>query len=132
MKKVLLIVSLIAASSLGLAASSSPVRPQPIVTVSKTVASAPLGDLSKFRAVAVDTLTLVKANKLSAATARVKALETLWDASAAKLQAKNAGAWGKLDVLMDNVLGELRINKPQVKACASALEALLKQIDALK
>ena len=47
-------------------------------------------------------------------------------------QAFDAGAWGKLDVLMDNVLGELRINKPQVKACASALEALLKQIDALK
>ncbi len=101
-------------------------------TVLVKAARAPLGDLSKFKSIALDTLTLVKAKKLSAATARVKALETLWDTSAAKLQAMNQPAWGKLDVLMDSVLGELRIDKPQASACAKALETLITTMDSMK
>lgn len=132
MKKLLLVVSLVATSSLGFATSSSPGATQPVVVAGKTLAAAPLGDLSKFRVIAVDTLSLVKAGKLSAATARVKALETLWDTSAAKLQAKNPAAWGKLDVLLDNVLGELRIDKPQASACAKALETFIQTVDSLK
>ncbi len=131
MKKLLLIVSLIATSALSLAASSSGAT-QPVVIAGKTLAAAPLGDLSKFRVIAVDTLALVKSGKLSAATARVKALETLWDTSAARLQVKNAAAWGKLDGLLDSVLGELRIDKPQASACTKALETFVQTVDSLK
>ena len=132
MKKLLLIVSLVATSSLSLAASSSTSATQPVVIAGRTLAAAPLGDLSKFRVIAVDTLSLVKAGKLSAATARVKALETLWDTSATKLQVKNAVAWGKLDVMLDSVLGELRIDKPQAAACIKALETFIQTVDSLK
>ena len=131
MKKVFLAITVLTASSLAVANSSYAKSPSPVVVAQKS-SKAPLGDLSKFKAIALDTLALVKAKKLTAAATRVTALETLWDTSANKLQAMNPKAWGEMDVLMDSVLGELRIDKPTVAACQKALEAILKKMDSLK
>ena len=132
MKKVILAITVLAASSLAVANSSYIKSPSPVVIVAQKSVKAPLGDLSKFRAIALDTLVLVKAKKLTAAATRVTALETLWDTSANKLQAMNPKVWGEMDVLLDSVLGELRIDKPTVAACQKALEAFLKKMDSLK
>ena len=132
MKKVFLAITILAASSLALVSSSYALQSRSPVVVAQKSSKAPLGDLSKFRVIAVDTLTLVKANKLSDATIRVKDLETLWDNSASKLQAMNRTAWRKIDVVLDDVFGNLRIDKPTVADCTTALETLIKLLDSMK
>src|SRR3979409_2543020 len=91
-----------------------------------------LGDLSSFRAIAADTLAIVNTGNLSRAKARIKDLETNWDAAEAKLRPRNPEQWRTLDKAIDAALVQLRADKPQASASKDALQSLLASFDQSK
>jgi uncharacterized membrane-anchored protein len=93
--------------------------------------ASPLGDLSSFRKITEDTLSLVRANNLSAATTRVKDLETAWDNAQARLKSMNSSKWSVVDKSIDTVLRQLRAANPDPAGCKTALESLVSTLDAL-
>jgi uncharacterized membrane-anchored protein len=99
-------------------------------TVSVSSAS-PLGDLSSFRKITEDTLSLVRANNLSAATSRVTDLETAWDNAVGKLKSMNSTQWSVVDKSIDTVLRQLRATQQDPAGCKTALESLISTLDAL-
>ena len=88
-------------------------------------AAAPLGDVSTFRVITQDTLTLLNAGDQSGATTRIDDLETEWDNAQARLKPKNGAAWTAVDGKIDTVLRELRATSPNPGTEKAALTALL-------
>jgi uncharacterized membrane-anchored protein len=88
----------------------------------------PLGDLSTFRAIALDMSNLVKAGDWNNAKSRATDLESAWDDSAARLQAMNPAKWTQLDNAIDGVLKKTRASSPDA---AAALQTVLGVIDSL-
>ena len=88
-----------------------------------------LGDLSSFKTIANATLKLVIADKLPEAKARIKDLETAWDAAHKSLQALNKDKWTLIDNALDQSLKQLRTPTPTVAGSSTALNALLKAIN---
>jgi hypothetical protein len=131
MKKQLLTIAILASSPLLFAHASRPATPVPYGVI-QARAKAPLGDLSKFRIITVDTLQIAKSGDLKAAEKRITDMETAWDTSANKLQALDKVNWRKLDLALDHVLFELRADKPSTALCTKTLEDMLKVIDSLK
>jgi uncharacterized membrane protein YkoI len=88
-----------------------------------------LGDLSSFRTIAVDTLAIVNTGNLARAKARIKDLETNWDAAEAKLRPRDPEQWRILDKAIDAALVQLRADRPQALASKDALQNLLASFD---
>ena len=93
--------------------------------------TAPLGDLSAFRQIAVDTLALVRAGDLSRAKSRVGDLEFAWDNAQARLKAMNKDKWSSMDDAIDDVLSKLRAAKQDPAACGESLQSLIGLINRL-
>ena len=85
----------------------------------------PLGDLTIFRTITQDTLTLLQAGKQAEATTRIGDLEYEWDNAQARLKAMDKAAWTEIDGKIDTVLRELRAVSPKIQSEEAALEALL-------
>ena len=85
----------------------------------------PLGDLSVFRTITEDTLSLLNNGDQSGATARISDLEYEWDNAQSRLKEKDGKAWTTLDGKIDTVLRELRAVHPDAQGEKAALEALL-------
>jgi len=85
----------------------------------------PLGDLSTFRGITQDTLTLLNTGDQSGATARIDDLEIEWDNAEARLKPKDTAAWTEIDGKIDTVLRELRATSPDPVSEKTALTALL-------
>ncbi len=94
-------------------------------------ATMPLGDLSAFKKIVGDTLTLVNAGNLPAATTRIADLETAWDNGQAQLKPMNQEKWTVLDGEIDTVLRDLRAVNPSAAACKTSLEALMNELNTL-
>jgi hypothetical protein len=91
--------------------------------------SQPLGDLSSFRTIAVDTLAIVNTGNLTSAKARIKYLETYWDKAEARLRPRNPEQWLLIDKAIDAALTQLRADRPQASASKEALQELLASFD---
>jgi hypothetical protein len=95
-------------------------------------AGSKLGDLSEFRAIAVDVAALVEKNDLPGAKARIKDLETSWDSAEAGIKPRAASDWHLLDKAIDHALDALRSNPAKQNECTAAIDDLLKTFDSMK
>lgn len=95
-------------------------------TSSSSVTQAfPLDDISNFKKITEDTLSLVQEGNLSSAKSRVSDLETAWDKAEARLKPINKTKWNEIDNAIDKVLRQVRAVHQDANASKTSLEALL-------
>ncbi len=94
-------------------------------------ANAPLGDLSEFKIISEDALSLVRAGKLDDAKTRIADLEVAWDNNAGRLKSTDKKDWSVIDTEVDQVLSDLRARHQDAKACEASLVALIDILNSL-
>ena len=87
-----------------------------------------LGDLSAFRAIAVDTALLVDRDDLARAKARIKDLEISWDDAEPSLKPQ-AAAWHVIDKAIDRALAALRAGSSDTASSEQVFAELLAAIN---
>lgn len=92
-------------------------------------AAGPLGDLSSYRKIAVDTQKLVDKGELKAAKERIRDLESAWDEAEDKMRPKSEDSWQKVDKAIDRALAKLRAPNPKAPECLEKLQSLISIID---
>ncbi|MDR2007612.1 MAG: hypothetical protein LBQ34_01400 [Alphaproteobacteria bacterium] len=85
-------------------------------------------NLSEFRTIEEDVLSMVKSGDLAGAKVRVKDLETAWDNAAAYLKAADGARWTEVDDGIDAVLRSLRSSHPTVEEATKTLNSSLQQL----
>jgi hypothetical protein len=85
----------------------------------------PAADVTTLRTIAADSLTKVQAGDQTAATARIKDLETAWDDDQPTLRPLDEASWTVLDGQIDRVLKALRASNPDPAAETQTLTTLL-------
>lgn len=97
--------------------------------ISSAFAESKLGDLAKFKKIAIDIQALVAKNDLPTAKLRIKDLETTWDEAEAGLKPRAAKDWHVIDKAIDHALSALRSSPPEPNACKKAVDELVKTLE---
>jgi hypothetical protein len=90
-----------------------------------------LGDLSAFKAIAQDILTLVRKGDSARARSRARDLEAAWDKDQSRLQPRNPQGWTLVDEAIDDVLKKVRAAQPSGVKTEVSLRALFAAIEAV-
>lgn len=114
-------VALVAGSGLALAQA-------PAQAPASAAATSPLGDLTEYRAIAEDSLKIVKTGDFAGANKRLKDLETSWDNAEDRMKKKSYNRWRAVDNAMDAALDKLSAKKPDAAASEKALENLIARL----
>ena len=91
----------------------------------------PLGDLSAFRKIAQDMLTLVRSGDLTGAKTRADDLESAWDNGQAVMRPMNEEKWTLMDNAIDDVLKKVRSSQPNGVENSASLESFVTVMDTL-
>ncbi len=84
-----------------------------------------LGDLSAFKSSADAALKAVNDDDMKEAKAKMKELESAWDASEGTLKKKAAAPWSVVDKLIDKALFAVRADKTDSTKCKDAIQAVI-------
>ena len=101
----------------------------PAPATAATPATTSIGDLAPMKAVAADTLKIVRSGDNAGAKARVKDLETLWDKNHKAMKAANIDKWNALDKALDTTFKTLRAANPKTADSTAILQTLIALMD---
>jgi hypothetical protein len=73
----------------------------------------------------------VRKADLSAATSRIRDLESAWDKAEARLKPLKPEKWTVADKAIDKALKKLRFRTPDAGACRTSLESLIAVFNSL-
>lgn len=88
-------------------------------------ANFPPANISTYRTIVQDTLTLVQAGNSAEAATRITDLETAWDQDQPTLEPLDGTGWAVLDGQIDKALRAVRASSPDPSAQTTALTTLL-------
>lgn len=106
--------------------------PTSLSFISYTEAKTKLGDLSKFKKLALATNELVQKGKLPEAKASIKDLELTWDEAEAGIKPRASADWHILDTAIDHALNSLRESKPSLADCKNSMNKLIATFNTLE
>jgi hypothetical protein len=93
-------------------------------TVATEASAASLGDLSAFSAIVTDVQSIAAKGDLTAAKARMKDFEIMWDENETGLKPMDPARWGQIDEAADAALSALRTGTPDPATVSETLVAL--------
>ncbi|MBS0328062.1 MAG: histidine kinase [Proteobacteria bacterium] len=88
----------------------------------------PLGDLSQYKTIAEDALTLAQKGDFAGAHKKMKEFEATWDNHEDSHKKKSYNTWKSIDNQLDLTLGKLEAKAPDKADCEKALQGLIAKL----